>query len=440
MTKVFISYAHNDLQRIRQIVRELKRANLDIWMDTRNLQGGDLWTAEIAEAISACNVFLLFMSESSMKSDDVRREVQLAYEKKKKIVILRLEEVKIPRNLQFQLAGIQWTEAGEKNWKLHLKAAIGSESPSQPFGKTRFLLQASGEIGVLLVDDNALARAAWKRVLSKSKQIKVVGETNPKDILSSAKELEAPEIIVGGLSFMEAGLLKEGRIRSFWGVQPKVILLAENKEQVKSAFKQGTDWAATKPFNDQDLINWVRTLGDDAKQLCSEYIDQLSALRIEKTYSEKYRELVSSILQLLFHPDLVNPEFAERLSSASLAGRSVFRNQAKEHEFWIDANKVYQSRYVTVDIYNTVLESEYVALLGKYLSESHGLLGLIVGRKIPFSRLNAMSVSLFENQRKAVLFLDDSHLREMLEYKAGGINPVCLLQDLYQNLIASAGG
>src|SRR3972149_5391753 len=129
MAGIFLSYARNDLQRVKQTAQALQRAGFETWIDTRNLRGGDLWTKEIAEAISACNIFLLFLSTSSMTSDNVRREVQLAYEKKKKIIILRLEKVKIPRKLQFQLAGIQWIETSEKNWKSQLITAINREAP-----------------------------------------------------------------------------------------------------------------------------------------------------------------------------------------------------------------------------------------------------------------------------------------------------------------------
>jgi hypothetical protein len=100
---------------------------------------------------------------------------------------------------------------------------------------------------------------------------------------------------------------------------------------------------------------------------------------------------------------------------------------------------MHKSKYVTVDIYNKKLEPGNITSLGEYLTESHGLLGLIIGRKLPSSDIDMMSIALFENERKVVLALDVLLLCEMLEYKAGGINPVCLLQGLYQKLIASTG-
>jgi len=53
--------------------------------------------------------------------------------------------------------------------------------------------------------------------------------------------------------------------------------------------------------------------------------------------------------------------------------------------------------------------------------------------------LHPLTVALFENEKRAILVLGEAELQEMLEYKVGGVNPACLLQDLYPKLIADAG-
>lgn len=296
-----------------------------------------------------------------------------------------------------------------------------------------------GKIRVLLIHENELARSAWKKVLNKSGQIIVIGETKALEPYRLPEGTQPPEIIVASMLILGTGVLRTARLKVIFGIRPRIIILTENKEDMKIAFKEGADWAAVEPIDAQDLITRVRALSGDAKKLCAEYRDRFSMIKTEDRHKNMFRDLVDSTFQLIFHPDLVNPEAVTLSSNTSLAGRLVYRNQARGHEFWIDAHQMHKSKYVTVDIYDKKLEPGNITSLGKYLSESHGLLGFIVGLKSPSSDLDAMSIALFENERKVVLALDVSLLCEMLEYKAGGINPVCLLQDRYQKLIASTG-
>jgi hypothetical protein len=145
MAEIFVSYGRKDLQQVQQIVQELGNLGLDFWMDTRNLKTGDLWTKEIVKGINDCNAFLLFLSINSMSSDNVRREVQLAFEKKKSFYLLRLDNVQIPEGFEYMLAGIQWTDYASPDWKMNLARSIkddktvtpmrANSNPNTPAGK-----------------------------------------------------------------------------------------------------------------------------------------------------------------------------------------------------------------------------------------------------------------------------------------------------------------
>ncbi|HXD09290.1 MAG TPA: hypothetical protein VN653_04445 [Anaerolineales bacterium] len=297
----------------------------------------------------------------------------------------------------------------------------------------------AGQIRVLIVDDDELVRRAWRKVLNGSGQIRVIGEVDPGSLGKFTIVPEPPEIIVAGYSLLKAGYWNRSRLQSLRKSRPKVLLIVETKEQLKTAFKNRVDFAVAKPFDSPDLITWVRMLSDDAKRLCAEYHDQLSIIGSGPSQNGQYYELVSNILQLLLHPDLVNPEDARPPAAVPLAGRLVFQNRAHEHKFWIDARGVHASKYLTIDIYNEKLIPNHIRMLGKYLSESHGMLGIVVGRTMSPVELNAVATALYDNERKMVLPLDDTQLRAMLEYKAGGVNPVFELERLYQKLVANAG-
>ena len=111
--KIFISYAHKDKERVYPLAKQFTNLGFHVWIDTQNLQGGNLWRQEIVDAISSCEVFLLCLSNHAIQSNDVRRELDLASDQHKIILPLLLEPVEIPTTMQYQLAGIQWIQIND---------------------------------------------------------------------------------------------------------------------------------------------------------------------------------------------------------------------------------------------------------------------------------------------------------------------------------------
>ena len=72
-----------------------------------DIHGATMWTEEIVEAIHGCTLFILAISSHSTGSKNVVKELALASEREKKILPLYLEESQIPKNMEYQLAGIQ---------------------------------------------------------------------------------------------------------------------------------------------------------------------------------------------------------------------------------------------------------------------------------------------------------------------------------------------
>src|SRR5215211_5170500 len=104
---VFISYSRQDTSTVDQIVSRLKSDGFEVWIDRANIKGGDLWTVAIVEAIDTAESFVLMLSPSSTASDNVRKEVQLAQDAKRKLFPLLIAAVTLPPQFRYQLAGIQ---------------------------------------------------------------------------------------------------------------------------------------------------------------------------------------------------------------------------------------------------------------------------------------------------------------------------------------------
>ena len=64
--QVFISYAHEDLPIVRQIVAGLKERKLDVWFDKKHL-GAGRWKQKIIKAINQSRFFVICISKAALQ-------------------------------------------------------------------------------------------------------------------------------------------------------------------------------------------------------------------------------------------------------------------------------------------------------------------------------------------------------------------------------------
>jgi tetratricopeptide (TPR) repeat protein len=127
VTKLFISYAHLDNDIVLDISGQLPVAGYEVWIDKFGIQGGELWVSALVKGISDCDIFLLFISSKSILSDYVRRELDIAFSEKRKIIPIKLEPIDVPQGWRYQLAGLQYINYQNPDWKSKLLQALGSE-------------------------------------------------------------------------------------------------------------------------------------------------------------------------------------------------------------------------------------------------------------------------------------------------------------------------
>ncbi|MEP6894793.1 MAG: toll/interleukin-1 receptor domain-containing protein [Chloroflexota bacterium] len=82
----FISYSRVDTVHQRKIVAELRRRNVNVWVDTENLvPGSPAWEREIEKSIRGASGIIVLLSPQSNNSAWVRREISFAEENDKRI-------------------------------------------------------------------------------------------------------------------------------------------------------------------------------------------------------------------------------------------------------------------------------------------------------------------------------------------------------------------
>lgn len=107
MGHIFVSYSRRDLSAVDKIVDYLGNNNISVWIDRVGITGGDQWRRQIVDAIDTSDAFLLVLSNSAVVSDNVRKEIDLAEQFGKRIIPVEIELTDIPRELSYQLVGIQ---------------------------------------------------------------------------------------------------------------------------------------------------------------------------------------------------------------------------------------------------------------------------------------------------------------------------------------------
>jgi hypothetical protein len=104
----FISYARIDSKIIDTLILRLKKSGYRVWVDRAGIAGGEHWRQEIVDAIENCTVFILALSPHSVRSENVRKEVDLADSAQRPILPIELQPIAdLPAKLKYQLAGIQ---------------------------------------------------------------------------------------------------------------------------------------------------------------------------------------------------------------------------------------------------------------------------------------------------------------------------------------------
>ena len=142
--EVFVSYARVDRARVLQLVERMRSVGVGVWIDEGGIHGASLWGQEIVDAIESARVMVLMLSDASITSDNVVKELSIASEDKKPILPVYLHQAEIPKSMRYHLAGIQHIEYYEGNEEADVvgdpdEGAEGSDSPiERPVLTTEF--------------------------------------------------------------------------------------------------------------------------------------------------------------------------------------------------------------------------------------------------------------------------------------------------------------
>ena len=139
MSEVFISYSRRDQEAVRRLAGALRKDGHTVSIDQDIISGGQLWRAKIVGAIGTADVFLVVLSSSAVASDEVRKELDIAVDKKKPIVPAMLERVTVPDRMAYQLAGVHMvdliatTDVADERLRKAIRSVLTDVAPALPW-------------------------------------------------------------------------------------------------------------------------------------------------------------------------------------------------------------------------------------------------------------------------------------------------------------------
>ncbi|MBI4870943.1 MAG: SUMF1/EgtB/PvdO family nonheme iron enzyme, partial [Candidatus Riflebacteria bacterium] len=119
----FASYLHSDLPRVAPILHHLAQTGLRLWSDA-GPAGGRRWTTVLAEGIEKCRLVLCFLSRGAVASQWVRKEVEFAVVRKRRLLPIMLEPVDFRGFLGLLLVRIQSLDATRPDFLKMLEGAV----------------------------------------------------------------------------------------------------------------------------------------------------------------------------------------------------------------------------------------------------------------------------------------------------------------------------
>lgn len=96
----FISYSHNDHEKVYDDIEKFHNEGINIWYDY-GIPTGTIWKEKIKEKIRKSKFFILFLSENAINSSWVINEINIAQEYHIPFVTIYIEEFELPMELKW---------------------------------------------------------------------------------------------------------------------------------------------------------------------------------------------------------------------------------------------------------------------------------------------------------------------------------------------------
>lgn len=103
---IFVSYSHQDSDRVLPIIRRMQEEGYRVWYD-EGIDPGTEWPEYIAARLSGCHACLALLSKHAIESHNCRREINYALSKGIRFLSVMLEETELSPGMELQISSYQ---------------------------------------------------------------------------------------------------------------------------------------------------------------------------------------------------------------------------------------------------------------------------------------------------------------------------------------------
>jgi hypothetical protein len=121
--QLFVSYARADSSPVRSMVECVRAWGFSVWYDD-SISGSEHFNASIQRAIEYCYLLIVCLSDASVQSDWVNKEVIFANQSKKDILPVKMGGLPPAHSLKLVLVNHQMLDSSDANFPDSLKTAV----------------------------------------------------------------------------------------------------------------------------------------------------------------------------------------------------------------------------------------------------------------------------------------------------------------------------
>ncbi len=103
---VFVSYSHDDTERINDELAALSAAGIRFYYD-EGIHPGNTWHDDLASALDRCSLFVFFITAHSVVSRNCARELAFALDADKPVLPVYLEDTEVPPGIRLAIGNRQ---------------------------------------------------------------------------------------------------------------------------------------------------------------------------------------------------------------------------------------------------------------------------------------------------------------------------------------------
>jgi formylglycine-generating enzyme required for sulfatase activity len=108
---VFITHSSRDYKQSRAIVDILEKNGIGCWISERDIGAGDNYGDAIVDAIENAKAMVLVFSANANSSDEIKKEIALASQRKLTVVPVRIEDATPSKAFRYELITRNWIDA-----------------------------------------------------------------------------------------------------------------------------------------------------------------------------------------------------------------------------------------------------------------------------------------------------------------------------------------